>query len=144
MRLEAAKANGFKCIFLLGLSSSSYKLLSSCSSEGPKVTVLPGEVLLDLLEAEGEGEAVRRCTTTSSVDWDPVDPEDPAETPDPAEAMELASMLASMLLLSSILMVGICPLRSSSDQYRAIWAVISARLRAAAAASAEIFCLNVA
>ena len=101
MRLEAAKAKGFKCIFLLGLSSSSYKLLSSCSSEGPKVTVLPGEVLLDLLEAEGEGEAVRRCTTTSSVDWDPADPadpEDPAETPDPAEAMELASML---LLLSS-------------------------------------------
>ena len=94
MRLEAAKAKGFKCIFLLGLSSSSYKLLSlSCSSEGPKVTVLPGEVLLDLLEAEGEGEAVRRCTTTSSVDWDPADPEDPAETPDPAEAMELASML---------------------------------------------------
>ena len=140
MRLEAAKAKGFKCIFLLGLSSSSYKLLSSCSNEGPKVTVLPGEVLLDLLEAEGEGEAVRRCTTTSSVDWDPVDPEDPAETPDPAEAMELASML----LLSSNLRVGICPLRSSSDQYRAIWAVISARLRAAAAASAEIFCLNVA
>ena len=73
MRLEAAKAKGFKCIKRLGLASSSFKLLSSCSKAkvagGPKVTVLPGEVLLDLLEAEGEGEAVRpRRTTTSSVD----------------------------------------------------------------------------
>ena len=68
IRFEAAKAKGFKCIIRLGLASSSFKLRSSCSSEGLKVTVLGGELLLDLLEAEGEGEAVRLWTSTSSVD----------------------------------------------------------------------------